>query len=315
MSRRLPVLALLLISCSFPCTGAVVFSEDFDTTPFIEKHWTYLDGYESFDGECNPTGPPIYVDGWVYNNMSKNIPGSWQDYFSLKGWPVCESQSNVSDCTQGGIQIKCRDNPLIPLNHPIDLGQTNQYDWQQDPTQPGNRCFKTAVPQGWTIAFDWWGDTTAYGPAYQRGKMGVSKIANQYAYSGGSLHIWSSHGNLRVVSPPISALAGAYSLRWKSAVWNLTGPDPTIQPLWTDWAQWGWGNNNRENPWSDLPYPPLTDFDESILGIGEPMNLLVRAASQLRPAPGPEVPVAGPRHRRPGLRGLWPRPASLAEGL
>lgn len=254
MLRNLPSLALILAALGLPCAGAVVFSENFDTVPFVEKHWTYLEGYASYDSNCLPTGSPIYVDGWVYNNMSTGIPGSWSDFFALNGWTICESQNRACE---GGV-VRCRDNHLEALNNPIGDDQGNQYDWQMDPAEPGNGCYKTAIPQGWTLAFDWWGDEIAHGPAYQRGKMGVSRIGNQYAYSGKSLHMWASHGNMRVVSPRINAPPGAYRLTWRSSVWNLAGPSESIQQLWTDWAQWGWGTTNKENPWT---YLPLTQAD------------------------------------------------------
>lgn len=254
MSHKLSLAVVLVALAALPCAGAVILSENFDSVPFVEKHWTYFEGYQNYSGQCQPSGPAIYVDGWIYNNMSKGIPGSWHDYFVQRGWPLCESLSNVCDFSGGFNNIKCRDNQLVEMNQPIGIDQRNWYDWQMDPTQPGNGCFKTVLPQGWTVAFDWWADETIHGVGMNRGKMGVSKIANEYAYSGGSLHMWSAHGNMRVVSPAINAPAGAYRLRWKSAVWNLAGPDPAIQPLWTDWAQWGWGDNNRENPWTSLPY-------------------------------------------------------------
>lgn len=131
------------------------------------------------------------------------------------------------------------------------------YDWMScanalgvpvntDPDKPA--AFKAALPPGWTAAFGMWGDwdpTSAY-YASGRGKMGFGPLQGAYAQSPGNrcLHAWSSHGDMRIVSPKIDAGPGVYTLSWKAGVWNGNTAEPSMQYKWTDWCQWGFGYTN-----------------------------------------------------------------------
>ena len=140
---------------------------------------------------------------------------------------------------------------------PIDIAELDIYDWMSCTDLAGNPVntdpdkaapFKASLPQGWTAAFGAWADEEPQVCNDWRGKMGFTRLKGAYAQPGQPdnpcLHIWSSHGDLRVVSPNIPTGPGVYTLSWKGSVWNLNTADPTMQYRWTDWCSVGCGYTN-----------------------------------------------------------------------
>lgn len=143
------------------------------------------------------------------------------------------------------------------------------YDWMScydlagnpvntDPTRPGP--YRAALPAGWTAGFGSWAHRDPSDPrgyfSSGRGKMGFGRLMGAYAQSPDNpcLHIWSSQGDMRVVSPPITTGPGVYTLSWKASVWNGNTANALDQYKWTDWCQWGFGYTN----WSAWDEDPIT---------------------------------------------------------
>ena len=156
------------------------------------------------------------------------------------------------------------------------------YDWMSGNDALGNAVntdtdkaapYKAKLPAGWTAAFQGWADCepNSWVGADCRGRMGFTRMMSSFepadptkrytlANDNPCLHIWSSHGPLRVVSPNISTGPGVYTLDWKASVWNGLTADPAMQYKWTDWCSWGFGYTNW-CPWDGDPLtkPPYLD--------------------------------------------------------
>jgi len=189
----------------------------------------------------------LYVDD-LYAGNSPYAPGPsgayWSDHYNR--W-----------CMNYGVELNgaydaydwmnCQDSAGIPVN--------------TDPSRPG--CYKAAVPEGWTAAFsgiwaDWHPNAEYYSSG--RGKMGFGPLMGAYAQSPDNrcLHMFSSHGDLRLASPPITSGPGVYTLSWRAGVWNGNTADPAMQYKWTDWCRWGFGYTNwcvwDDDPITTPPY-------------------------------------------------------------
>ena len=215
-------------------------------------------GLNSIKFEDVAGGGTLYVDD-VYLGNSPFVPGPkgayWSDQYNH--W-----------CVSYGSEIQA---------------QYDIYDWMSCFDELGNpvntdpqrvSCYKAALPPGWTAAFsgiwaDW--DPTSWYYSSGRGKMGFGPLMGAYAQSPNNrcLHVWSSHGSLRIASPPITTGPGVYTLSWKAAVWNGNTADPAMQYKWTDWCQWGFGYTNW-CVWDGDPIttPPYDDFQVNQIDIG-----------------------------------------------
>ncbi len=217
-------------------------------------------------GFTSTTASTLYVDD-LYAGDSPYAPG--QD---LKGY--WDQWSYNKSCMEYG--------------KPIDIAELDTYDWMScadlgdhpvntdaDMSPP----FTASLPEGWTAAFNAWADEEPQLCNQQRGKMGFSRLKGQYAQTGDPtnpcLHIWTSHGDLRVVSPNITSGPGVYTVTWKGSVWNLNTADPDMQYRWTDWCNVGCGYTNWcvWDPWDPNsgflqtlpPFPKSMDW----MGISE----------------------------------------------
>lgn len=195
------------------------------------------------------SGNTFHVDD-VYAGNSPYPPGqNLRDYWtdSYNQWcrvyrtPIKDSTYDVYDW------MSCSDLSGNPVN-------TDTYP--TDPI-PGSKArpYKATLPEGWTAAFGTWADIEPQNYwASGRGKMGFTRLKGQYAQSPNDpcLHVWSSHGDLRVVSPNIGTGPGVYTLTWRGGVWNLNTADPNMQYRWTDWCSLGFGYTNWcvWDPWN-----------------------------------------------------------------
>lgn len=169
---------------------------------------------------------------------------------------------------------------------PMDISTYDTYDWMScydlfgnpvntDPTRAA--CYQASLPEGWTAAFgmqfdiepqNYWGSG--------RGKMGFTRLMGAYAQSPDNpcLHVWASHGDLRIASPNISAGPGVYRLDFRAGVWNCNTADPALQDRWTDFCSWGYGYSNwcvwdPYDPLHDPPYiPTIPPYSRDYLGVG-----------------------------------------------
>jgi len=142
----------------------------------------------------------------------------------------------------------------LDYGNPINIAERDAYDWMSctdflgNPVNPSSAPpYKAALPTGWTAAFSAWGDIEPQDYwASGRARMGFSQLTGAYAQSADNpcLHVWSSHGDLRVASPNITTGPGVYTLTWRGGIWNLNTADPNMQYRWTDWCSWGFGYTN-----------------------------------------------------------------------
>lgn len=254
--RLLIIVAMSLVAgmiASCALADQVVLQEDF-SNPFVERDWVYNNsGPETvlgYDGQAAPC--KINGDGWPLPGYPTAYPaGYWAETYNHR-------------CVDYGQEI----------------AETRDiYDWMgylnTDPTKAS--CYKGALPGGWTAAFDMWGDWDPASNYYSsgRGKMGFTRLQGPYSQSPNNpcLHVWVSHGNLRVASPPISTGVGVYTLSWKAGVWNANTADPAKQYKWTDYCQWGYGYTNW-CVWDDdsITSPPYTNDQVSQISVNRFWN-------------------------------------------
>jgi len=217
-------------------------------------------------GFAETSGSTLYVDD-VYAGDSPYPPGQdLNEYWSESYNHLCIPYGGpMHDRWDVYDWMSCIDRFGNPVN-------TDTYP--TDPI-PGSKAppFKASLPPGWTAAFQPWADIEPQNHyASGRGKMGFSRLKGQYADSPDDpcLHIWSSHGVLRVVSPNIDSGPGIYTLTFRGGVWNLNTADPAMQSLWTEWCSWGYGYTNWcvWDPWNPSqgvlqtlpPFPQYMDW-------------------------------------------------------
>lgn len=241
------VLTGLIASCAV--ADQVVFQEDFSGS-FVERDWVY-----------NNSGPETAMG---YDGQP------WPCKINGDGWPLLGYPANYWSETYNH---RC-------VNYGEEIADTRDtYDWMSyfntDPAKAA--CYKASLPDGWTAAFGMWADwdPASYYYSSGRGKMGFTRMKGSYAQSSENpcLHIWVSHGDLRIASPPITTGPGVYTLSWKAGVWNANTADPAKQYKWTDWCQWGYGYTNW-CAWDDdsITQPPYANTQVSQISINRFWN-------------------------------------------
>lgn len=253
---------MVCLAASCAVCDQVVYQEDFSglQAPFAERDWVYNNsGPEGVMGYGGRNWPcRINSDGWpLPDHLSyPSGPGGpyWSEYYNHR----CVEYGQEIQATRDTYDwMSCDNEDGSPVN--------------THPQKPG--CYKASLPGGWTAAISgiWadWDPNRAYYSS-GRAKMGFGPMMGQYAQSPDNpcLHMWSSHGSLRIASPPITTGPGVYVLNWRAGVWNCNTADPAMQYKWTDWCQWGFGYTNW-CVWDDDPIttPPYSgDPDDPVRG-------------------------------------------------
>lgn len=214
--RLLACCLFLAVAASAALGGQLIWQEDFSGA-FIERDW-------------------------IYNNSGPNTATGYDG----QPW-VCRLQDDYP------VHKQC-----VNYGEPI-YAAFDTYNWMSYTNTHAGKpaCFKAALPPDWTAAFDIWAH---YDPSVTwqsgRGKMGFGPYIGPHSQSPGNpcLNAWSSHGQMRIVSPLIATGPGVYTLNWKIGVWNGNTEDPEMQYKWSDWCQWGFGYTN----WGVWDGDPMT---------------------------------------------------------